>query len=387
MKAFKSAFVGTFLVLFLVSGGFVAGYAVRSGMEGKGDDFPIVRQAYTIIQEHGLKPMPDAPQPEYGMIRGLLEVYGDSYTTFVEPIQHELESETLQGNFGGIGVNIKHDARGYIVLYPYPRGPAEKAGIRDGDRLLVVDDLVVGEETNLDAIRAAIHGPVGKKVGIEFGHPPEYSAQTVRIKREEIPLPSVTWHLDADDARLGVVEVHVVAASTAKEVEQAFFDLESRGASAYVLDLRDNYGGLLTAGVDVARIFLDRGIILEQQYRGEAVETFRVNHPGPLTEMPLVVFVNEHTASAAEIIAGALQANRRAPLLGAPTFGKNTIQLVFDLDDGSSLHVTAARWWVPGTENVKEDGGLKPNIEVQSQSNADKKDTALIMAEKIFFGQ
>jgi carboxyl-terminal processing protease len=196
----------------------------------------------------------------------------------------------------------------------------------------------------------------------------------MRIKRAEIPLPSVTWHLDPDAPSVGVIEINVVAASTPEEIEKAVKDLSERGATAYILDLRDNFGGLLDAGVNTARLFLKDGMVIEQQYKGKDVESFEVERPGALADIPLVILVNENTASAAEIIAGALKAQGRAKILGKPTYGKDTIQLVFDLQDGSSLHVTSAHWWVPGLDPMLQGNGVEPDVVVESAADASAPD-------------
>jgi carboxyl-terminal processing protease len=175
---------------------------------------------------------------------------------------------------------------------------------------------------------------------------------------------------------VGIIKVNLIAASTPDEIQQAVADLQARGATHYVLDLRDNPGGLLTAGVDIARLFLDEGIVMQQQYRGKDVETYEVKRPGPLNDIPLAVLINHGSASAAEIAAGALQLHRRAPLIGSPSFGKDTIQLVFVLQDDSSLRVTSARWWIPGLEPAVGDAGLQPDIPV-TPSDDPNIDTAL----------
>jgi carboxyl-terminal processing protease len=156
--------------------------------------------------------------------------------------------------------------------------------------------------------------------------------------------------------------------------------------------LRDNPGGLLTAGVDVARLFLKDGVVIEQQYKGRDVETFHVEKPGPLADLPLTVLINGGSASAAEIIAGAIKAHRRAMLVGETSYGKSTIQLVFDLKDGSSLHVTAARWWIPGLEaisglenfsrpeNVYQGKGIEPDIRIGPASDPANRDPAVAAA-------
>jgi carboxyl-terminal processing protease len=182
------------------------------------------------------------------------------------------------------------------------------------------------------------------------------------MQRAEISLPSVTARLDSDRPEVGIVDINLIAASTADEILQAVEALQSRGAVFFVIDLRDNPGGLLTAGVEIARLFLKDGAVIEQQYRGQEVESLAVNQPGPLSEIPLVVLINPDSASAAEIIAGAIQAHQRALLAGLPSRGKDTIQLVFELEDGSSLHVTAAHWWVPGLSQPVGGQGLQPDL-------------------------
>ena len=132
--------------------------------------------------------------------------------------------------------------------------------------------------------------------------------------------------------------------------------------------MRGNRGGLLDSGVDIARLFLTEGVVIEEQYRDKEANAYQVNKSGPLAEIPLVLLVNADTASAAEIIAGALQAQGRALIIGTQTFGKDSIQFVFDLEDGSSLHVTAAKWWVPGLAAPVGEGGLQPDILVSEEN-------------------
>lgn len=382
----KQAYFSILLLLIFALLGFGIGYLVHAQWGTTLETFPLLVQSYNILKNHGIEDMPQPPSMEYGMIRGMVEAYDDPYTLFVEPAQHELESDALQGSFGGIGVRLSRDENKYIVLYPIQDGPAMDIGIQEGDRLLAVEEMAITPDTNMEAVLATLRGSVGKSVTISVGRAPDYSPILYKIKRSEIPLPSVTWHLDADEPRLGVIEINLIAASTTEEIQKAVEDLGSRGALAYVLDLRDNFGGLLTAGVDVARLFLDDGVVIEQQYRGKNVETFRVDSFGPFVNLPLVVLVNQHTASAAEIIAGAIKAHQRAQIIGSSTLGKDTIQLVFDLDDESSLHVTAARWWVPGLNPPVGENGVQPDIEVQENYDDSGPDVAIQTAIALFFG-
>jgi carboxyl-terminal processing protease len=232
--------------------------------------------------------------------------------------------------------------------------------------LIKAGELHIGAETTDEQVQAALRGPVGERIMISIARAPDFLPVELSIKRAEIPLPSVTWHLDPDAPSVGLIEVNVIAASTPGEVEKAVADLSQRGATAYIFDLRDNFGGLLDAGVDTARLFLTDGVVIEQQYKGREVEVFEVEKAGALAEIPLAILVNENTASAAEIIAGAMKAQGRAKLIGKPTYGKDTIQLVFDLQDGSSLHVTSAHWWVPGLAHMLQGSGVEPDVFIES---------------------
>jgi carboxyl-terminal processing protease len=350
-------------------GAFLSGFYLKAYFSAKNNDFPILNQAYQILVNHTYSPLPEPTNLEYGMIRGMLESSADPYATFQEPVQHELEANNLQGSFGGIGVEFNYDSEGNFLLFPIGNGPAAKAGINKGDRLLQVDQLIVNTETSLDQIKAAVRGPIGENVHILIYRSPSEPVLEFDINREVIHLPSVTWRIFPDDATIGIMKINIIADSTPQEILDAVGQLQLEGAEEFVIDLRDNGGGLLTAGVDIARLFLKDGIIIQQQYRGDNVETFRTVKPGVLSDIPLVILINDKTASAAEIIAGALQAHNRAILIGSNSFGKDSIQLIFDLDDGSSIHITAAKWWLPNIDYPISEGGLKPDIEISQGEN------------------
>jgi carboxyl-terminal processing protease len=350
-------FQTSFLLLAFVGGMFVDRWWGSSRAE-----FPVLGEAYSIIQNHALFELPSAKKMEYGMIRGMVTTLNDPHTSFVEPPQHELQSQQLAGQYGGIGARIEIDGEGYYLLYPYPDSPARKAGVQDGDRLVAIDGWVIPADVTNDEVIAALRGPEGKRVTISVYRESDDVALSFTIQRENIPIPSVTWNISSENDSVGVVRVNVIAKTSAQEILDAVQALQLQGANAFVLDLRSNSGGLVEAGVDIARLFLSGGKVLEQQYRGQPVKSFQVEQAGALADVPLVVLVNNGTASAAEIVAGALQAQKRALLVGTPTFGKDTIQLVFDLQDKSSLHVTAARWWVPGSSDVGAGSVLMPDI-------------------------
>jgi carboxyl-terminal processing protease len=365
MKAFKLAFLWTLLVVVILSTGFAGGYLTHRQLFFTGDvdgDFPLVLQAHAILKNHAYDDLPQDPQIQYGMIRGMLQAYGDPFTSFLEPVQSTLEGHSLQGHFGGIGVRLGMDEEGYVLLFPFPDGPAIEAGVLEGDRLVAVEGTPFTPPVVIEMVQAAMRGPVGRPVTLHVARPPEFELIEVTMTRREIPLPSVTWHLEPSDPSTGIIEINLIAASTPDEVHRAAQDLQSRGAQRLVMDLRDNGGGLLSAGIETARLFLESGEIMHQQYRGQEVEVYRVQRPGPLADIPLAILINQNTASAAEIIAGSLQARERAILVGYPSYGKDSIQLIFPLQDGSSLHVTAAKWWIPGLEHPNNNFSLQPDV-------------------------
>ena len=371
--AFKRSFLVSFALFLALASSFFAGFVTRDRFFRSADQLPVLQQAYQLLLDYGLKEAPPEKSLEYGMIRGMVQAYDDPYTVFIEPVQTELESNTLHGSFGGIGVRLGTDEAGYILLYPYPGSPAAEAGILEGARLIAVDGEAVAAGTPFEDVQAAIRGPVGKKVRLTIQNPSAAEEQEVSVQRSEIPIPSVTWHLDPDESQVGVVEINTIATSTPDEIQKAFTDLQGRGATHFILDLRNNGGGMLIAGVDIARLFLKDGIVIQQQYRDQEVKTYSVEKPGPLSDQPLAILVNQNTASAAEIVAGSLQARGRARLIGSTTYGKNAIQSVYPLLDGSSLHVTTASWWVPGSNLPKMGAGLQPDISLSQESaNSDE---------------
>lgn len=363
----KQTFLLSSLMGFSIVMAFVGGYLFHKLVITE-DEFSLLSEAYALLVNSAYEDAPDDPALEYGMIRGMLEAYDDPYTVFVAPPQHELQSDNLQGSFGGIGAQVRRDADNNFLLYPIPEGPADLAGVEDGDRLIRVDGEEVTPESIMGDVIARVRGPEGEVVKIVVLRLASTTELTFEIPRGNIPLPSVTWRLAADEAQLGVIEINIVAASTADEILKAVEDLSEKGATHFVLDLRGNRGGLLDAGIDVAALFLDGGTIIERQYRGEAADQYEADEAGVLAELPLIVLVDANTASAAEIIAGALQANGRAMVVGEQTFGKDSIQVVYELRDGSSIHITTAKWWFLGIEFPFEGGGLIPDVTLLAEA-------------------
>ena len=308
-------------------------------------DLNVLHEARDILFEHTILEIPESPTLEYGMISGMLNTLKDPYTFFNEPASTEVQSDELTGSFGGIGARVERDLDANWRLYPLPESPASKAGILDADIIIRIDDLEVSNETDEMVIIAHLRGEVGQTVEIDVLR--DKVSFTFTIKREAYPIPSVTTNLLPEAPKIGLVNVDRIAETTAEEIEEGLYDLFQKGAQSIILDLRDNTGGLVETGVDIVSLFLSDGEIIHRQFKDQDVEILTVKKPGPFTEIPMVVLVNGSTASSAEMIAGAIQANVRALLIGTPTYGKTTIQYVFTLQDGSSIHVTSGQWWIP----------------------------------------
>jgi carboxyl-terminal processing protease len=356
------------LLFLVVVISFALGYFTRQLSTEHLGDYALLNEAHQILRDHAYKDLPEGKKLEYGMIRGMLQAFGDPFTAFIEPPAAELQTNRLEGKFGGIGVRIEKDKQNNILLYPLPDSPASKAGVGESDRLISVDKLVIQPDTDMDAIQAAIRGPIGSKVKIEIARAASGEQITLSITRAEVASPSLTSNLVPGDPQVGVIRVTVIADSSPEEIIKAVDALKSRGAQYFILDLRDNGGGLVEAGVNIARLFLDQGdTVIEEQFRGEDVKSFQVNTQGTLRSIPLVVLVNQNTASAAEILAGTLQFHNRAQILGNKTYGKDAVQLVFPLNDGSNLNVTAGKWWLPGRPGEIGGKGLQPDILLSDQ--------------------
>lgn len=359
----KKDWIVTILInLFNMTAAFAAGWLVHAYYNPPELNTPVLAQAREIVEGNFLYDLPDEKEIEYGMIRGMLNTLDDRYASFASPPQHEINSQRLEGSFGGIGTTVERDEDNNYLLFPYPDSPARQAGLEDGDLLIRVDDLEITSETEINDLIAAVRGPEGEEVTITVIRQPDDQKLSFEIERANIPTPTVTWRIAAEDARIGTFKVNWIAASTPEEIERAVADLAAQGATHFVMDLRGNGGGLLVPGVDIARLFLDDGLVIYEQYRNEDLKKFIVGKSGSLSAIPLAILVDGNTASSAEIIAGALQANGRVSLIGTETFGKDTVQLVFNLKDGSSIHFTGGKWWTQDGSFDAEDASLIPDV-------------------------
>lgn len=364
--------IASVLLVVLITGiSFMLGYYNNNGYTQL--EYKIFDQAYELLERNGLKPMPPAQTIEYEIIRGLVKAYDDPFTVFVEPVQHEIESDQLDGKFGGIGVEIQRDSDGYIRLYPYPVSPAADAGIPEGCILLSVDTLTITPDTPNEDVVSALRGEIGSNVTVTYAAEPGGTLVTKRIKRSEFLIPSVTWHLLPENQDLGLIKIAGMSATTAAEVTQAGDELVALGADTLILDFRGNGGGLVDTGVEVAKLFIrDKTPIITLHYPDSPAQINTARGNGRFSEIPLFIFIDQNTASSAEIVVGALQTTGRATVIGTQSYGKDTIQLVFDLQDGSSIHVSAARWSLSGNPSFGSGAGIEPDFPLPPDQLNDK---------------
>ncbi|MFQ6001784.1 MAG: S41 family peptidase [Anaerolineae bacterium] len=323
-------------------------------------EFAVYWEAWNLVEENFYGELPDAKTQTYGSIRGMLAALGDPNTFFIEPPDREIEEAQFQGRYGGIGAEYTMRNGYLVVVTPFEDSPASRAGIRPGDIIVAVDGTDLFGLSQNEAI-LLIRGPVGSEVELTIRREGDLEPLMLQLIREEIEPPTVTWELKEEG--IGYLKLSFFGGRTNEELRRALTQLQSQGATSLILDLRNNPGGLIEAAVDIASQFIDTGAILYQRDAQGNDQPFPAKKGGLATETPLAVLVNGGTASAAEIVAGALSDHQRAVIIGEKTFGKGSIQTVRELSDHSSIHVTTAHWLTPQGHEI-EGAGLIPDLEV-----------------------
>ena len=337
--------------------------AGQSTDAGEPAGFSLFWEAWRQVETRFYGELPDTQHLAWGAIRGALATLNDSHTVFLEPEPRQREKEDLSGRFGGIGALVSKAEDGSLQLDPMPDLPAAKAGIQTGDIVVAVDGQALTPETTVEEAIALIRGPVGSKVMLTLRRTGQSDPWVIELVREEIPSPSVEWRMLEGTDGLGYARIALFSDRTDSELKKALADLKEQGMTGLVLDLRGNGGGLLNASIDVASEFLGSGVIAYQLSKSAQPEELSAKRGGAYLEGPLVVLVDGGTASASEIVAGALQDRGRARLVGEKSYGKGSVQSVVDLSDGSSVHITSAQWQTPNRHQISGQG-LTPDLEV-----------------------
>jgi len=371
----KVALVGLFLICQLFWSGFVAtpgAIAFSNNQNLVAEVWRIVNQAYLDdsfnhqnwwrVRENTLKGKLDSQENTYTTIKEMLATLDDPFTRFLPPDQYRGLKVNTSGELSGVGLQImiNPETKALEVISPLEGSPAGKAGIKPKDTIVSIDGIPSSTLT-LDEAATKMRGKIGTKVKLKVQTPGQEPVE-IELQRDRITLNPVYANMDTSTGQsIGYIRLTQFSANATKEVAHAIDHLETQGATGYILDLRNNPGGLLQAGIDIARLWLDDATVVYTVNRQGMLGSFTSNDPA-LTQAPLTVLVNQGTASSSEILAGALQDNGRAKLVGETTFGKGLIQSLFDLEGGSGLAVTVAKYETPNHRDINKLGIIPDRV-------------------------
>ena len=321
--------------------------------------FSRISEVWELLQEEHIKGDSLDPQAiSDGAIRGMLEALNDPYASYLDARQFEVANQDLKGYFEGIGAEVTLRNGQITVLAPLPDTPAERAGIRPGDIILAIEGESAENISLLQAVNK-IRGQKGTTVTLLVLHLGDTDPVSIEVTRGVIPLVSVRLAILGDG--IGHVRLSSFSATTKRELLESLEKFRDSGGVGLVLDLRDNPGGLLTSVVDVTSQFLRDGLVLYQIDAHDHRRDWKVESGGKAQDIPVVVLVNQFSASASEVFAGALMDHQRATVVGVKTFGKGSVNNLWPLHDGSGINFTVANWYTPNGTLI-EGEGIVPNI-------------------------
>lgn len=335
-------------------------------------DQTIFQRVWDLVSKQYVKQPVDQRQLFYGAVSGLVNILGDRYSSFFPPEQSAQFKEGLdETSFGGIGAEVGVRNDGIVIIAPLPGTPAERAGLKPEDQLLRIDDRSTAD-LNVDEAVRQIRGQAGTKVTLTVGRSGQPDPFVVEVVRDTIVVKSVRWELQKTPANRTIAYVQVThfTEETPRLFHEAVQALLLKQPAGLILDLRNNPGGFLDASVQLASAFVDDGspIVIERRVDGTE-NSLRASGTPALRGIKTAVLINEGSASAAEIVAGALQDYAVATLIGEPTFGKGSVQSFEEFSDGSSLKLTVAAWLTPKRQTIDQTG-ITPDLTVAEDDGA-----------------
>jgi len=323
-------------------------------------NFDLFWQTWDLLFQKYLKASEIDPQKLLeGAISGMVKSLDDPYTAFFNPEELAAFKDQMAGKYEGIGIEMGFKDGQVVVVSPFGNSPASKKGIKSGDYILMVDDKKT-EGLSLSEVAGMIRGPKGSNVKLILLHEGEKETYEVEVTREEIVYDSVSLEMKGEIAQIRILHF---ADNTNTEWDKAVKEAISKNPKGIVLDLRNNPGGYVNSAVYIAGDFVKNDVITKEKFASGNEQILRSEGTGRLARYPLVILVNEGTASASEILAGALQYYKLGELVGKKTFGKGIVQEEVGLSQESALHVTTAEWLLPSGDNIHQKG-LTPDIEI-----------------------
>ncbi|MBI3231616.1 MAG: S41 family peptidase [Candidatus Doudnabacteria bacterium] len=332
-------------------------------------DYQLLWDAIKVVQDKYIEKSPTPDKILYGAVRGAVESFGDPYTAFFEPSTLETFKTDLAGQFDGIGAEIGKKENAIVVVAPLEGMPAQKAGVLAKDIIVEVNSQSTAGWSVEQAV-SKIRGPRGTKVELKLFREGRQSPFDVAIVRDKIEIKSVKWEFkevdkNGEHKQVAIIKLSKFGDDTKPLMEKAVNEILTKSVNGIILDLRNNPGGYLNTAVDLASFWLGRGklVVKEERSTGNPLE-YQASGDGRLASIPTLVLINGGSASASEILAGALQDYKIVKLFGEKSFGKGSVQELVDLRDGTAVKVTVAKWITPSGKNLNKEG-LHPDVEVK----------------------
>lgn len=363
---FLGFFLGVVLISIVFGTGFFIGklQVICPVCKPEEVDFSLFWETWNVLKEKFYQPEKfDTQKMTEGAISGMVKSLGDPYTSFFNPQETKEFFEEAQGTFEGIGIEIDKKKEELVVIAPLEGTPAERAGIRAGDKILKIDDKETVDLSLEEAVKL-IRGPKGTEVKLTISREGWKEPKEFKIFRAIIKIPSLKWELKEDD--IVYLKLYQFFDRTGDDFRKSAIEILNSPAKKIILDLRNNPGGYLEVAREISGWFLKRGdiVVIEDFGPGKEKNEYKADGNEKFLDYPIVVLINQGSASASEILAGALRDNRNVLLIGEKSFGKGSIQELEELRGGSSLKITIANWLTPKGQLIT-DKGLEPDIKVE----------------------